>query len=82
MCVHYQTLYFHVEKGLYPYTPAEARSALAQHTNSFGVTTELAAEREEEDFPFLPSTSLFHGALQEDCPIATWLGTTNQPCSF
>ena len=25
---------------VYPYAPAKARSALAQHTNSFGVTTE------------------------------------------
>ena len=48
---------------VYPYTPAEARSALAQNTNSFGVTTEEAAELEEEDSPALPSTSLFHGAL-------------------
>ena len=54
---------------VFPYTPAEARSALAQHTNSFGVTLEEADDLEEDDFPI---TSLFHGALQEDCPIATW----------
>ena len=56
---------------VFPYTPAEARSALAQHTNSFGVTLEEADDLEEDDFPI---TSLFHGALQEDCPIATWAG--------
>ena len=51
---------------IYPYTPAQAREALAQHTNSFGVITEEA--KEEEDLT-LPSTSLFHGALEE-----TWVG--------
>ena len=51
------------ENRVYPYTPAKARSVLAQHTNSFGVTTEEANELEEEDFPSLPFTSLFHGAL-------------------
>ena len=59
---------------VYPYTPAQARSALAQHTNSFGVVTEETAKLEEEEDLSLPSTSLFHGALQENCPIATWLG--------
>ena len=31
---------------VYPYTSEEARSALAQHTNSFGVATEEAADLE------------------------------------
>ena len=68
--------------GLYACSLSNTLFSCGQHTNSFGVTTEEAAELEEEDFPSLPSTSLFHGALQEDCPIATWLGTKNQPCSF
>ena len=53
---------------VYPYTPAQARSALAQHTNSFGVITEETAELEEEDDLSLPSTSLFHGAPKKIAP--------------
>ena len=67
---------------VYPYTPAQARSALAQHTNSFGVITGETAEQEEDEDLALPSTSLFHGALQESCPIATWLGPREPTLPF
>ena len=63
---------------IYPYTPAQAREALAQHTNSFGVITE---EAEEEDLS-LPTTSLFHGALEESRPIATWVGPKEPALCF
>ena len=38
---------------VYPYSPEEARSALAQHTNGFGVATEDAADLEEDNFSSL-----------------------------
>ena len=67
---------------VYPYTPAQARSALAQHTDSFGVITEETGEQEEDEDLTLPSTSLFHGALQESCPIATWVGPKEPTLKF
>ena len=67
---------------VYPYTLKEARSAFAQHTNSFGVTTEEEADLEEIDFSSLPSTLLFYGAFQEDCPLQPGLSRENQLCNF
>ena len=55
---------------------------LAQHTNSFGVTTTEMADMGEEDDLSLPTTSLFHGALQENCPTATLLGTKGPTLRF
>ena len=54
----------------FPYSPEEVRRALAQHTNSFGVTTEDVSDLEEENLSSLPSTAMFHSALQEDCKTA------------
>ena len=65
---------------VFPYTPAEARSALAQHTNSFGVTTEEAKELEEEH---LPITSRYFMALsKKTTPLQRGSAQKNQLCSF
>ena len=63
---------------IFPYSLEEARRALAQHTNIFGLTTEDASDLEEDNLSSLPSTALFHSALQEDCQMAQEV----PPCNF
>ena len=63
---------------IFPYSPEEARGLLVQHTNIFGLTTEDASDLEEDNLSSLPSTALFHSALQEDCQMAQEV----PPCNF
>ena len=67
---------------IFPYGLEEARRALAQHTNIFGLTTEDASDLEEDNLSSLPSTALFHSALQEDCPTAVQLGPRSPILQF
>ena len=52
---------------MYPYNEETARIALS-NTNNFGVATENVSE--EDNLSSLPSTALFHSALQENCQTA------------
>ena len=67
---------------IYPYSPAQPRGALGQYTNSFGVIMGETGEQEDDEDLTLPSPSLFHGALQESCPIATWVGPKEPMLQF
>ena len=67
---------------IYPYSPAQARGALGQYTNSFGVIMEETGEQEDDEDLTLPSTSLFQGALEESRPIATWVGPKEPALCF
>ena len=65
---------------IFPYSPEEARRALAQH--SFGVTTEEASDLEEDNLSSLPSNALFLSAHQEDCQIAVQLAPRSLALQF
>ena len=64
----------------YPYTPAEAQSALSQNTSNFSVFTTFM-EDEVTDCEDLPLNTIFHGAT-EDYPIATRLGSKEPTLKF
>ena len=70
------------ENRIVPNSPEEETRALAQHTNSFGVTTEDASDLEEDNLSSLPSTTLFHSALQEDCQTAVRLEPRSPTLQF
>ena len=66
---------------MFPYTEDTARSALS-NTNSFGGATDNASDLEEDNLSSLPTTALFHSALQENCPTAVRLGPKSPALQF
>jgi hypothetical protein len=65
---------------MYPYTEETARIALS--TNSFGGATDIISHLEEDNLSKLPSTSLFHSALQGTCPTAVRIMAKGQVLQF
>ena len=65
---------------MYPYTEETARIALS--TSSFGVATDNTSDLEEDNLSDLPSTSLFHSALQGTCQNAVRIGPKSPVLQF
>ena len=66
---------------MYPYNKETARIALS-NTSSFGVATDNTSDLEDDNLSSLPSTALFHSALQENCQTAVRLGLKSPALKF
>ena len=70
-----------VGNRMYPYNEETARIALS-NTSSFGVATDNSFDLEEDNLSVMPSTSLFHSALQGNCQTAIRLGLKGPALQF